>query len=102
MFWVRSGPGDLSFITWSAEPGDHCGQPLLRRAYEEIGGRLESDALAILHERVFGEVGCADTISRSRRVALGDGLGAIPPTHIEGVPKSKNYFYIGGIRHQRN
>ncbi len=86
MFWVRSGPGDLSFITWSAEPADDGGEAGLRHAYEEIGRRLAADGLTILHERVFGEIGCAEPISDSRLAFLGEGNGAIPPTHIEGAP----------------
>lgn len=86
MLWVHSGPGDLSFITWSADRGDVNGG--IHRAYEEIGQQLMAADLVVLHERVFGDVSAAETIAVSRAAALGEDSenALIPPTHVEGAP----------------
>lgn len=88
MLWVHSGPGDLSFITWSADRGGSDGEGDVRSAYEEIGQRLDTSNLAILHERVFGDVSTADSVAAIRAIALGEDTenAAIPPTYIEGAP----------------
>ncbi len=85
---VNSGPGDLSFITWTAEGENADLDGGIRRAYEEIGRRLDAADLIILHERVFGEASTAGSVAESRAAGLGeDSTNAlIPPTHIEGVP----------------
>ncbi len=87
MLWVHSGPGDLSFITWSADRGGTDGEAGVRRAYEEIREELDAADLVILNERLFGEVATAPSIAKIREDVLGDTTnGAIPPTHIEGAP----------------
>ena len=88
MLWVHSGPGDLSFITWSADRGGSDGEEGVRRAYEEIRERLDADDLVILNERVFGEVLTAGPVVEIRAAALGEDTdnAVIPPTHIEGAP----------------
>lgn len=88
MLWVHSGPGDLSFITWTADRGDADADGGILRAYEEIGQRLDTADLVILNERVFGNVSAAASIASGRAAALGvDSENAvIPPTHIEGLP----------------
>jgi enamine deaminase RidA (YjgF/YER057c/UK114 family) len=88
LFWVHSGPGDLSFITWSADRGGSEGDGGVRRAYEEIGQRLDAANLVILNERVFGEVSTAGSVAEIRAAALGEDTAnvVIPPTHIEGAP----------------
>lgn len=85
---VKLGPGDLSFITWTAERENADLDGGFRRAYEEIRRRLDAADLIILHERVFGEVSAAGSVAESRAAALGeDSTNAlIPPTHVEGVP----------------
>ena len=84
---VNSGPGDLSFITWTAEGENADLDGGIRRAYEEIGRRLDAADLIILHERVFGEASTAGSVAESRAAGLGeDSTNAlIPPTHIEGA-----------------
>jgi enamine deaminase RidA (YjgF/YER057c/UK114 family) len=88
LFWVHSGPGDLSFITWSADRDGSSGEDDVRLAYEEIRERLDSNNLVILNERVFGEVSTAASIAEIREAVLGGDTAnaAIPPTHIEGAP----------------
>ncbi len=88
MLWVRSGPGDLVFITWSAHSLATGAREDVRHVYSEIGRRLREDDLVVLHERVFGEVASAASIAELRAVALGEGSdnAAIPPTHVEGIP----------------
>ncbi|MFV2071342.1 MAG: Rid family hydrolase [Thermoanaerobaculales bacterium] len=88
MLWVKSGPGDLTFLTWSA---DSCGSGAgadVSLAYSEIDRRLREDDLAVLQERVFGDVASAASTSEGRAAALGEDSGnaAIPATHVEGVP----------------
>ena len=55
MLWVHSGPGDLTFITWSADSNVAGAGESVRHAYSEIGQRLREDDLVVLHERVFGD-----------------------------------------------
>jgi enamine deaminase RidA (YjgF/YER057c/UK114 family) len=88
VLWVRSGPGDLVFITWSAHSLATGAREDVRHVYSEIGRRLREDDLVVLHERVFGEVASAASIAELRAVALGEGSdnAAIPPTHVEGIP----------------
>ena len=88
MLWTRSGPGDLSFITWSADGDSSDGDGDLRRAYQEIGERLDNAGLVILSERVFGDVSTAAAVADIRAAGLGEGTDnvKIPPTHIEGAP----------------
>jgi enamine deaminase RidA (YjgF/YER057c/UK114 family) len=87
VFWVRSGPGDLVFLTWSAGP--EAAPPVtLDRAYEEIGRRLAEDGLVILQERIFGDVAAAPASLAVRAASFppGSTAGAVPPTYIEGTP----------------
>lgn len=88
MFWTRSGPGDLSFITWSADGDSSDGEGEVRRAYQEIGERLDTANLVILSERVFGDVSTAASVVDNRAAGLGEDTdnAKIPPTHIEGAP----------------
>lgn len=88
MLWVHSGPGDLSFITWSADGNGTDGEGDIRRAYDEIGERLDAANLVILSERVFGDVSTAASVVENRAAALGEDTdnAIIPPTHIEGAP----------------
>lgn len=88
MLWVHSGPGDLSFITWSADREGGTGSDGVRRAYDEIGQRLIAADLIILQERIFGDVSTADSILECRAAALaGQSVNAaVPPTFIEGTP----------------
>ena len=88
MFWVNSGPGDLSFLTWSADRDGSDGGEGVRRAYEEIGQRLDAANLVMLHERIFGDVSTAESVAATRAAALGEDTenAAIPPTYIEGAP----------------
>ena len=88
MLWVHPGPGDLSFLTWSADRGGCDGEGDVRLAYEEIGQRLGAANLVILSERVFGDVSTAASVVDIRAAALGKDTdnAAIPPTHIEGAP----------------
>jgi enamine deaminase RidA (YjgF/YER057c/UK114 family) len=88
MLWVHSGPGDLSFITWSADGEGTDGEGDIRRAYEEIGRRLDAAKLVILSERVFGDVSTAASVADIRAAGLGENTdnAMIPPTHIEGAP----------------
>ena len=88
MLWVHSGPGDLSFLTWSADRGGCDAEGDVRLAYEEIGQRLDAANLVILSERVFGDVSTAASVAEIRAAVFGDDTdnAAIPPTHIEGAP----------------
>jgi enamine deaminase RidA (YjgF/YER057c/UK114 family) len=87
LLWVHSGPGDLSFITWSAGRGGSDGETSVRHAYEEIREQLDAADLVILNERIFGEVTTAASITEVREDVLRDTANAaIPPTHIEGAP----------------
>ena len=88
MLWVHSGPGDLSFITWSADAGAAAADGNLRDAYQGIRQRLDNDHLVILNERVFGDVSTAASVVEIRAAAFGDDTdnAMIPPTHIEGAP----------------
>lgn len=90
MLWVHSGPGDLTFITWSADRDGSDGEGEVRQAYDEIGRRLDTANLVILSERVFGDVSTAASVVDIRAAALGNDTdnAAIPPTHIEGAPCS--------------
>jgi enamine deaminase RidA (YjgF/YER057c/UK114 family) len=85
---VHSGPGDLSFLTWSADRGGCDAEGDVRLAYEEIGQRLDAANLVILSERVFGDVSTAASVAEIRAAVFGDDTdnAAIPPTHIEGAP----------------
>lgn len=87
MLWVRSGPGDLVFLTWSAEEPS-AGEAAVRDAYEAIGRRLVEDGLVILHERVFGDVTAVPAALTARATALAgrSAADAVPPTCIEGTP----------------
>jgi enamine deaminase RidA (YjgF/YER057c/UK114 family) len=89
---MHPGPGDLSFITWSADGDGSDGEGDVRRAYEEIGQRLDTANLVILSERVFGEVSTAALVAESRAAAFGEDTdnAIIPPTHIEGAPCTGN------------
>ncbi|MCJ7754794.1 MAG: Rid family hydrolase [Thermoanaerobaculales bacterium] len=89
---MYSGPGDLSFITSSADRDGSDGDEGVCRAYEEIGQRLEASNLVILHERIFGDVSTASSVAAIRTAALGEDSknAAIPPTHIEGRPCTGN------------
>jgi enamine deaminase RidA (YjgF/YER057c/UK114 family) len=89
---MHPGPGDLSFITWSADGDGSDGVGDVRRAYEEIGQRLDTANLVILSERVFGEVSTAALVAESRAAAFGEDTdnAIIPPTHIEGAPCTGN------------
>ncbi len=88
MLWVHSGPGDLSFITWSADRQGAAGDGGVGNAYMEIANTLDEAGLVILHERVFGDVSDAASIVESRAAALGEDTenSLIPPTHVEGRP----------------
>lgn len=88
MLWVKSGPGDLTFITWSADSDVAGTGEGFRSAYIEIGRRLREDNLVVLQERVFGDIASAASMAEDRLAGLrGDpDHVAIPPTHIEGVP----------------
>jgi enamine deaminase RidA (YjgF/YER057c/UK114 family) len=88
VLWVHSGPGDLTFITWSADSRVAGAGEDVRHAYSEIGQRLREDDLVVLHERVFGDVASAASIAEGRVAALGEDSEnvVIPPTHVEGVP----------------
>jgi enamine deaminase RidA (YjgF/YER057c/UK114 family) len=88
LLWVHSGPGDLSFITWSADREGAAGDADVGEAYAEIAEKLDAAGLVILHERVFGDVSIETSIAASRAVALGGKANnsLIPPTHIEGHP----------------
>jgi enamine deaminase RidA (YjgF/YER057c/UK114 family) len=88
VLWVHSGPGDLAFITWSADSRVAGAGEDVRYAYSSIGQRLREDDLVVLHERVFGDVASAASIAEGRAAALGEGSknAVIPPTHVEGVP----------------
>jgi enamine deaminase RidA (YjgF/YER057c/UK114 family) len=88
LLWVHSGPGDLSFITWSADREDATVDGGVAEAYAEIADRLDEDGLVILHERVFGDVSTAASVAEGRARALGGQTdrSLIPPTHVEGRP----------------
>lgn len=88
MFWVNSGPGDLSFISWTADGHRADGDGDVHGAYREIAGCLDESNLVVLHERVFADLSLADEIRASRAAALGDATdnAIIPPTYIQGVP----------------
>ena len=88
MLSVHPGPGDLSFLTWSANRGGSDGEGGVRLAYEEIGQRLDAANLVILSERVFGDVSTAASVADIRAAVFGEDTdnAAIPPTHIEGAP----------------
>jgi enamine deaminase RidA (YjgF/YER057c/UK114 family) len=90
LLWAHSDPGDLSFITWSADGDGADGEGDVRRAYEEIGQQLNAANLVILSERVFGDVSTAASVVDIRATALGKDTdnAMIPPTHIEGAPCS--------------
>ena len=92
MLWVHSGPGDLTYVTWSADSRVAGAGEDVRHAYSEIGQRLREDDLVVLHERVFGDVASAASIAEGRLAALGEDSenAVIPPTHIEGVPCTGN------------
>jgi enamine deaminase RidA (YjgF/YER057c/UK114 family) len=89
---MHSDPGDLSFITWSADGEGSDGEGEVRRAYEEIGQRLDAANLVILSERVFGEVSTAGPVGAIRAAAFGEDTdnAVIPPTYIEGAPCAGN------------
>lgn len=88
MLWVRSGPGDLTFITWSADSNVADAGESVHHAYSEIGQRLREDDLVILHERVFSDDASAPSIVEWRVAALGEDSDhvVIPPTRVEGAP----------------
>jgi enamine deaminase RidA (YjgF/YER057c/UK114 family) len=88
VLWVHSSPGDLSFVTWSTDQHASDSGQGVRRAYEEIGQRLNAADLIILQERVFGDVSAIGSILEHRAAAFGeDGdNAAIPPTCIQGTP----------------
>ncbi len=88
MLWVNSGPGDLTFITWSADENADGPEESVRTAYSEIAQRLSEHDLVVLQERVFGDIASAASIVEGRLAGLGEDSDhvAIPPTHIEGVP----------------
>lgn len=88
MLWVKSGPGDLTFITWSADANVAGAGESVRQAYSEIGQRLAEDDHVVLQERVFGDIASAASMAEARRAELGGDSDhvVIPPTHIEGIP----------------
>ncbi len=89
---MHSDPGDLSFITWSADGDGSDGEGDVRSAYEEIGQRLDVANLVILSERVFGEVSTAASVVKVRAAVLGEDTenALVPPTYIEGAPCTGN------------
>jgi len=97
VLWFRPGPGDLTFITWSADSRVGATDEDVRHAYSRIGQRLRGEGLVVLHERVFADKTSAASVTESRAAALGEysEIAAIPPTHVEGV--ACNASRIAGI-----
>jgi len=75
---LRSGPGDLRFLTWVPRTGESGVQEQWRRAAQDTAALLDAEEAVLLHCRVYGSLDAADAA-----LSAGGDL-PIPPTFVEG------------------
>jgi len=94
MLHLSHHQGDLIFITIlpADDTGDEAAQ--IRQAYAELRDYARLRPATLFHERVYGRLSLAETVTRIRRAELEPSLPGAPPplTYVEGTPANGSGF----------
>lgn len=94
MLHLSHHAGDLIFLTIfpTNDFGDEATQ--IGQAYAQLGEYVRTQPATLFHERVYGRLELAETVTRIRRSALAPAFtGTLPPfTYVEGTPANGTGF----------